>query len=149
MRTPLDRLRHALLFEIVALMIVIPVGAMLFGIGLKDMGVIGVGSATLATLWNYVYNYGFDRAMTHWRGTTLKTTPIRVAHALLFEAGLLTVLLPFIAWWLGISLWQAFVMDIGIAAFYVVYAFLFNLAYDRIFPLAEWGEGAKTAHQEV
>jgi uncharacterized membrane protein len=29
-------------------------------------------------------------------------------------------------------------MDLAFAVFYVVYAFLFNLAYDRVFPLPEW-----------
>jgi uncharacterized membrane protein len=28
-------------------------------------------------------------------------------------------------------------MDIGFAAFYMVYAFVFNLAYDRVFPLPQ------------
>ena len=49
------------------------------------------------------------------------------------------VLLPFIAWYLGISPWQALVMDAGFAVFYVVYALAFNWAYDRLFPLPEWG----------
>ena len=48
------------------------------------------------------------------------------------------VLMPFIAWYLGISLWQAFVMDVAFALFYLVYAFVFNWAYDRLFPLPEW-----------
>ncbi|RYI89428.1 MAG: hypothetical protein EON47_21685, partial [Acetobacteraceae bacterium] len=34
---------------------------------------------------------------------------------------------------LGISFVHAFIMDIAIAAFYVTYAFGFNLAYDRVF----------------
>jgi hypothetical protein len=33
--------------------------------------------------------------------------------------------------YLGIGLLEALVMDLAIAAFYVAYAFLFNLAYDR------------------
>lgn len=46
--------------------------------------------------------------------------------------------MPFIAVYLGISLWQALMMDISFAAFYMAYAFVFNWAYDRLFPLAEW-----------
>ncbi|CAM5201530.1 putative membrane protein OS=Bosea thiooxidans OX=53254 GN=SAMN05660750_01060 PE=4 SV=1 [Bosea thiooxidans] len=33
------------------------------------------------------------------------------------------------------SLWQTLLMDLAIVVFYVVYAFLFNLAYDRVFPI--------------
>ncbi|MDT8314969.1 PACE efflux transporter, partial [Roseomonas mucosa] len=100
-------------------------------------GVIGVGSVFAAALWNYLYNLGFDRAMLALRGRVEKTLPLRVLHAILFEAGLLVALLPAIAWYLGISLVEAFVMDIAIAGFYVAYAFVFNLAYDRIFPIPE------------
>ena len=46
--------------------------------------------------------------------------------------------MPFIAWYLNISLAHALVMDISFALFYVVYAFVFNWSYDRVFPLPEW-----------
>ncbi|QCI67543.1 PACE efflux transporter [Phreatobacter stygius] len=135
MRTTADRIRHTILFELVSLAIVLPAGSWLFGIGLEQMGVIGVGSSIVATIWNYVYNLGFDHLMLRLTGRVAKSLPVRIAHALLFEAGLLLVLLPAIAWYLGISLMEAFIMDIAIAGFYVVYAFVFNLAYDRAFPL--------------
>ncbi len=45
------------------------------------------------------------------------------------------LLIPFIARYLGISLIAALVMDIAIVVFYLVYAFVFNIAYDRLFPL--------------
>jgi len=103
--------------------------------------VIGVASATVATVWNYIYNFLFDHAMQRLRGTTRKTFALRVVHAVLFEAGLLGVLLPLFAWYLGISVWQAFVMDVSFAAFYLCYALVFNWAYDRLFPLPEWKNG--------
>ncbi|KQT61574.1 hypothetical protein ASG52_01430 [Methylobacterium sp. Leaf456] len=142
MRSTRDRLRHAILFELLGLALIIPLGSLLFGLHGSDMGVIGVGSALAATVWNYVYNLGFDRAMQRLVGHTRKSLGLRVGHALLFEAGLLVILLPPIAWYLGISLRQAFVMDLAIAAFYVAYAFTFNLAYDRVFPLKNWGDAA-------
>lgn len=138
MRSPLDRLRHALCFEIIGLALLTPLGAFLFGVPIKDMGVVALVGATLATVWNYLYNWGFDHALQRLTGTTLKTFRARLLHAVLFEAGLLAALLPFIAWYLGIGLWAAFVMDLGVAGFYLVYAFAFNWAYDRLFPLPEW-----------
>ena len=100
------------------------------------MGVIGIVSATIATLWNFVFNLGFDRAMLRLRGSVQKTLAIRVVHTLLFEAGLVVMLIPMIAWYLGIGLWAALLMDVAIVIFYLVYGFLFNLAYDRVFPIA-------------
>jgi uncharacterized membrane protein len=76
--------------------------------------------------------------MQRLRGGTRKTTLIRVLHAVMLEVGLLFVLLPLFAWYLGISLWQAFLMDVSFALFYIGYAFVFNWAYDRLFPLLEW-----------
>lgn len=72
------------------------------------------------------------------RGSTRKGMAMRAIHAALFEMGLLAILMPLIAWWLAVSLLQAFVMDLGFSAFYMAYAFVFNLAYDRLFPLPEW-----------
>lgn len=138
MRSTPDRIRHAISFELLGLALVTPLGALAFGMPLHDMGVVGVVGATIATLWNYVYNLGFDHLMQKLRGSTLKTLKIRIFHAVLFEAGLLIVLLPFIAWYLGVSLMHALVMDISFALFYLVYAFVFNWAYDRVFPLPEW-----------
>jgi uncharacterized membrane protein len=138
MRSPLDRLRHALSFEIIGLALIVPLGALAFNMPMQDIGVVGLVGATLATLWNFVYNYLFDVVMQRSLGTTQKKGMVRVLHAILFELGLLAVLLPFIAWYLGISLWQAFVMDVAFAVFYLIYAYVFNLAYDRLFPLPEW-----------
>lgn len=137
MRQTADRIRHAVSFEVIALAIVTPLGMMFFGISLKDMGVVTIVSATIATGWNYVYNLIFDHAMLRLRGAVHKTPLIRVLHAVLFEAGLLIVLIPFIALYLGVGLWTAFVMDVALAGFYLVYAFCFNWAYDVIFPIPE------------
>ena len=135
MRTFRDRVRHALLFEAVALAIFIPGSALVFGQPIEHMGVIGIASATIATLWNFVFNLGFDRALLRLRGSVHKTMAIRIAHTFLFEAGLVIMLIPMIAWYLGIGLWAAFLMDLAIVTFYLVYGFLFNIAYDRIFPI--------------
>jgi uncharacterized membrane protein len=142
MRTTRDRIRHAILFELIGLALMIPLGGLVFGLPAETMGVIGVGSATAAMMWNYIYNLGFDSIMQRRAGHTRKGMGLRVAHAMLFEAGLLVILMPPIAWYLGISLVQALLMDIAIAAFYVAYAFVFNLLYDRIYPLQSWSEAA-------
>ena len=144
MRTPLDRLRHALSFEIIGLALLTPLGALLFGVPVKDMGVVALVGATLATVWNYIYNWLFDHAMQRLTGTTLKTLRLRLLHAFVFEAGLLAALLPFIAWYLEIGLWAAFVMDLGVALFYLFYTFVFNWAYDRLFPLPGWETARST-----
>ncbi len=137
MRTTPDRIRHAISFELIGLLLVIPIGAWVFAMPMQNIGVVSIVAATVATGWNYVYNLLFDLTMQRFTGTTHKPAFVRVIHALLFEAGLLALLVPFIAWYLNIGLWDAFMMDVGFAVFYVVYAFLFNWAYDVVFPIPQ------------
>ena len=142
MRTTLDRIRHALSFEIIGLMLVIPLGGWLFDFDMKEVGVVALVSATIAMLWNYVFNLMFDHILRRIKGDTAKSFFLRVFHAIAFEAGLLTVLMPFIAWYLNVSLWRAFTMDVSFSAFYLVYAFVFNWAYDVVFPVPGTGADA-------
>ena len=134
MRTTADRIRHALSFEVIGLLLVTPLGALVSNHAIGDIGVVALVGATIATGWNYFYNLLFDLALRRWRGRLDKTMPERVLHAVLFEIGLLLLLLPFVALYLGIGLVEALLLDIGFALFYMVYAFVFNLAYDRLFP---------------
>jgi uncharacterized membrane protein len=135
MRDTKDRLRHALSFEIIALFLVIPAGAWAFNLPLDNVSVVAVVSATIATGWNYLYNLMFDHALLRIAGHVSKSLAVRVLHAILFEGGLLMILLPFIAWYLGVGLIEAFLMDVSFAVFYLVYAFVFNWLYDLVFPI--------------
>ncbi len=135
MRTTGDRIRHAVSFEIIGLIIVTPLGGWAFNLPIHDIGIVALVSATIATLWNYLYNLLFDHAMLRIVGDVRKSPAIRVAHAVLFEIGLLLVLLPFIAWYLSVGVLEALMMDVSFALFYMVYAFVFNWVYDLVFPL--------------
>ena len=130
-----DRIRHTLGFEIIGLIIFVPLASWLFGFDIQSIGLIAVAASIIATLWNYFYNLLFDHSMLKLRGNVHKTVPLRMLHAFLFEGGLLLLFLPIIAWHLGISLWQAFLMDITMATFYLVHAFVYNWIYDNVFPI--------------
>ncbi len=135
MRSAPDRIRHAVSFEIIALMLIVPLASWGYGRPGAEMGTVAVVSATVAMGWNYLYNLLFDRALLAMGKDLRKTLPQRVLHAVLFEAGLLTVLAPYIAWQLSVGLAQAVLMDLSFSLFYVVYAFAFNWAYDLVFPI--------------
>ncbi|WP_375764617.1 PACE efflux transporter [Bradyrhizobium sp. Pha-3] len=147
MRSFSDRVRHAVLFEPIGIAIFMPAAAWLFNQPVAHMGIIGIVSATVATIWNLLFNFGFDHALVRVTGRIAKT--IRVAHATLFEAGLIVLLIPFVAWYLGVSLWAALMMDISIVAFYLVYAFAFNLAYDGVFPVRELDAHDRAANRAL
>ena len=42
-------------------------------------------------------------------------------------------LIPLIAWWLDISLWQAFVLDFALMLIIPCYSFIFNYFFDGLF----------------
>ncbi|TQS73589.1 PACE efflux transporter [Rhodobacteraceae bacterium] len=134
MRTTADRIRQALCFEILGLVLVTPLFSWGFNHPVEEIGVLALLGATTATIWNYVFNLGFDHALMRWRGRVEKNLWLRIVHATLFEATLLTLLLPIVAWWLEITLLQALFIDLSFAAFYVVYAFVFTWGYERVFP---------------
>ncbi|WP_341648318.1 chlorhexidine efflux transporter [Thauera humireducens] len=45
--------------------------------------------------------------------------------------------LPIIVWWTGMGWIEAAVADVLLAITYTVYALLFNLGYDRLFPIRQ------------
>ena len=57
---------------------------------------------------------------------------VRAVHAIAFEAGLVAIVVPLVAWWLDMSLLDALILDIGLLLFFLPYTFLFNLGYDKL-----------------
>ena len=133
MRSTADRIRQAVSFELIGILIVTPLFAWVFDHPMGDMGVLVVLGATAATAWNYLFNLIFDHVLNWRRGDVRKTLPLRIVHAALFEATLL-LLLPIFAWWLDASLVTVLLMEISFAAFYMVYAFVFTWGYDALYP---------------
>lgn len=136
-----ERLFHALLFEIIAVAICAPTLAWLMDRPLGHMGALTLMFSAIATLWNMLFNAGFDRAQQ--RMGFSRTLPVRVLHASLFELGLIFLLVPLAAWWLSVSLLEAFILDIGLILFFLPYAIVFNWSYDVL--RARWFEPAPAA----
>ena len=134
MRTTKDRIRQAVSFEIICLLIAIPLAALVFGFELDKTSVLAAIGETMATGWNYLFNLMFDHGLKRLTGSTRKSLKMRLFHALSFELGLMITFLPVIAWWMGIGLVEALIVDIAFVVFYLVYAFVFTWCYDTVFP---------------
>jgi len=108
--------------------------ALLSGQGMGHSGVLAVLASAIAIAWNFTYNTAFEwwesRQVRRGRGLAR-----RVAHSAGFEVGLLLVLVPVFAWWLNVSLWEALVMDLWLVVFFLIYTFVFNWVFDRVFGL--------------
>ena len=135
---PMQGLRRRIVFvtlyELIAIVATSAGLAAFSDSGLQRAGVAAVVSSAVAVVWNVVFNTLFERweARQSVRGRSLAR---RAAHAIGFEGGLVVTLVPFFAWWLDISLWQAFVLDLGLLLFFLVYTFVFNWGFDHIFGL--------------
>ncbi len=107
------------------------------------MGPLAVLFSVLATVWNYVYNIGFDKLLLKYQGHPHKTFWQRVVHAFGFEGGFMALTLPVIAWWLDLALLAALALNIGFVTFYLVYAFVYNWSYDKVYPIpGQWQQNA-------
>lgn len=109
----------------------------LAGLADHDAGAAGIAAvlaSATAVVWNLVYNTLFEawEARQATRGRSLLR---RVVHAIGFEGGLVLAIVPMLAWALEMSLVDAFMLDIGLVVFFVVYSFAFNWAFDLLFGL--------------
>ncbi|ORJ24441.1 multidrug/biocide efflux PACE transporter [Rouxiella badensis] len=125
-----ERLIHAVGFEVMALLICAPVAAWIMNKPVLEMGVLSILLSTTAMVWNVVYNSVFDYFWP--MGSVKRTFPLRVGHALGFEGGFILIGLPIAAWWLQISLIDAFVLELGFFLFFLPYTIGYNWLYDTL-----------------
>lgn len=138
---PWRRVVYVCLFELLAIAATTAGLAAMTGESASHSGLVAVVTSAIAIAWNVVWNGLFERweaRQTH-RGRGLGR---RIAHALGMEGGLVVMLVPLFAWWFQVSLWQAFLMDLGLLLFFLGFTFVFNWVFDRIFglPLSAQGQ---------
>jgi len=138
LRSFADRLRQIALFEVGGLVLITPPFAWASGVALSESVALLAVLALVAAIWNGSFNTLFDWVDGRLSGRTADRRPLRLrlVHAALFECGLLILTLPVIMYWTGLGWVEALIADIALALAYTVYAFLFNLGYDRLFPIA-------------
>ena len=126
------RVIQAISYEIILLSLFIPIVTLVFKQAIMDSAALGMSLTILALLWNMFFNYGFEKweARKGWYTRGLKQ---RLLHALGFEGGLLVLGVPAIAYFLEISLLEAIIADIGFTVVIMVYTFIFQWAFDRLF----------------
>ena len=135
-----DRLRYALLFELLLVaMLGFALPHLVDRSAANTLALAAVLSA-MALLINLLFNNIYDRVDVYCgRIPTVRTLAGRVVHAVGFEFILALASLPIMMWWLGLSFWRALLLDLGMMSAIVVYTFLFTLVYDKYFPLLQPG----------
>lgn len=129
-KTFTERVFHAVSFEVIAIAITTPLSAWILGRSIFQMGTVAIVLSTLAMLLNLFYNMIFDHYWPLIKGP--RPTKIRVMHAIGFELSFVIIGLPILAFLLNMSLWNAFLLEIGFFAFFLFYTYAFNLSYDKL-----------------
>ncbi len=98
------------------------------------MTIADAAASAIAVVWNLAWNIIYERweARQRKRG---RSQGRRLIHVIGFEGGLVVFRVPFFAWWLNVSLWEALVLDAGFIVFLLVYTFVFSWVFDRVFGL--------------
>ena len=75
---------------------------------------------------------------------TQRTFSWRLVHAVGFEAGLVITSLPLVMWWLGLTLLEAFLMDVIVTSFIVIYTLAFTWGYDQLYPVEQCAKASRS-----
>lgn len=105
---------------------------------------IAVMMSMAAVIWNFIYNTVFE-AWERRRQIVRRTLWIRSAHAFGFEGGLVLICLPLYMIWYDVGLVKAFMMEVALLLFFLVYTFTFTLIFDKIFSLPYQHESASVS----
>lgn len=125
-----ERIFHMLLFEALAVLLTIGGLWLLTDHHVGALSGVVIAISLIAMVWNFIFNWGFDYLVPGDR--VLRSLKVRFWHVILFEGGLLLFTIPLVAYMLQIGWYQAFIMDIGMTLFILVYAFAFNWIYDHL-----------------
>jgi uncharacterized membrane protein len=130
------RVLQAVLYEVGAIAFVGPVLRFAFEKPASSTFLLAVVLSTIALCWNYIFNAMFER----WESRqTVKGRSFarRLAHGTGFEGGLTFLLVPVMTFWLETTFLAAFIANLGLLAFFFVYAIGYTWAFDKVFGLPQ------------
>ncbi|AGF72561.1 PACE efflux transporter [Corynebacterium halotolerans] len=128
----LRRVIYVATYEIIAILFV-TTALVVLGFGGGSSGLIAVVSSAVAIVWNFVWNTIFE-AWERRQSSQKRTLGRRIVHSLGFEGGLVVFLVPILAWILQVSLVEAFLLEIGLLIFFLLYTFVFAWVFDLVLP---------------
>ena len=136
MRPSVRKIIYAISFEAGGIVIGGAALTLISDAGATKSVALAAFTACIAMLWSLVFNTIFEA----WEARqTIKGRSIlrRVVHAVLFESGLVLILLPAMAWWLSTTIWAALGYEAVLIGVFLIYAWAFTWAFDTIFGLPD------------
>lgn len=126
----IERVVHAVGFEVLLLALCAPIGAWVLDRPMLDVGALSAAVSVTAMLWNMAYNTIFDRL---WPASRVaRTLRVRALHAGGFEGGLALACIPLTVFALKLSWAGAFMVEAGFLLFMLPYTMAYNWIYDAV-----------------
>lgn len=137
LRSARERAFQTLAYEAGGLLFAVPLFALYSGNGAKEGLGVMIALTLAVMLWSPVHNAMFDCVDLRLSGRVASERPhgLRICHALSHEATSVVVSVPILMWLGGLGLIEALIADIGLTLLYTVYAYVFHIVYDRLWPV--------------
>lgn len=132
----LRRIVYVIVFEVLAIALSTALLTVLSGRPAHDSLPIAIAVSAIAVIWNYMFNMGFETLERRFR-VAERTLKVRVAHAAGFELGLFLLTVPLYMVWYRVGFVEAFMMEIAILMFFLIYTFMFTWVFDTLFVLPQ------------
>lgn len=129
-RSPFERTFHAASYEIIGIVTSAPIIAFISGKPLADSGILAIVVSIIAMLWNYAFNWVFDKL--HNKYQFKKNLFVRILHGTAFEVGLILLTVPAISLLFSMGLVDAFLLELGMLIYFFPYTIIFNWVYDKL-----------------
>jgi len=125
-----ERVLHSVLFELFAILLLIPLGGLVGGIDSHTMTGVAIFMSLIAMSWNYMYNLLFDKVFGADRSK--RSGLMRVGHGVCFEGGLMVLTLPLLMMFLQRSFMDVLMLELTMILFFLFYAIAYNWSYDTV-----------------
>jgi len=133
-----ERVLQTICFEAIGIACVTPLYVAFFGGHSTEGLALFVAMSGVVMLWAPLFGMVFD--WVEWQGTNRLASDrphaIRLLHAVLYEVTSVAMTLPLAMSLGGLSFTQALGLNLVLTLFYIVYAYGFFWAYDRIRPVS-------------
>ncbi len=138
LRSMRERIIQTLSYEAGGLLIATPLYALIMGSAAPQSLILVAAVSLACMIWAPIHNTLFDIADYRLTGRVASDRPqaLRLLHAASHEVTSIIVSNPVIMLVGGHSFFEALMIDVGLTLLYTAYAYFFNIAYDRLRPVA-------------
>lgn len=136
-RTRRERIFQTLAFELGGLAIATPTYGLIMGVDAFGSILLVVATSLAVMAWSPLHNHLFDSAEWRLARRVASDRPShwRLVHAISHEVTTTVVTLPVIMVVGGYGFWTALAIDLALTVFYVGYAYIFHIIWDRWRPV--------------